>query len=248
MNFISGLVSVSFRSLDFNDIIKITKDSGLSAIEWGGDIHSPAGDEKAAAKIKEATLTSGLSIAEYGSYYRVGECDAEKQAAVIASARALGCQKVRIWASVKSRAAHTDEEYTAVVEDTRRLCECAPDLIFCLECHNNTLTESYSDAIDFLRDVDRPNLKMFWQPNQYRDHEYNLSALKALLPYVLSVHVFAWEGDRKLPLASHSHLWSDYLEILKHSNEESIHLMLEFMHDNLPETLKNEAKTLKNLI
>ena len=248
MNFIAGLVSVSFRSLKYEEIIKITKDSGLCAVEWGGDIHAPAGDVETAARIKDATLTAGLSVAEYGSYYRLGELDTEKKAAITASARALECDKVRAWASVKNRASHTDDEYAAVIEDTRRLCESAPDLTFCLECHNNTLTENYSDALDFLRDVDRPNLKMFWQPNQYRDHEYNLSALNALLPYVLSVHVFAWDGDRKLPLSSHAHLWSDYLEILKRSKEESICLMLEFMYDNSPSTLKSEAETLKSLL
>ena len=248
MKFITGLVSVSFRSLEYKEIIKITKDSGLSAIEWGGDVHTPAGDENIAKEIKEETEMFGLSVAEYGSYYRLGECDRAKKAGIIASARALGCKKVRVWASVKNRAAHTEEEYAAVINDTRELCDDAPDLIFCLECHNNTLTEDFHDAVEFLSAVGCSNLKTFWQPNQYRDHEYNLSALKALLPYILSVHVFAWEEDQKLPLASHRHLWSDYVDILKCSDEESIHLMLEFMYDNSPSTLKSEAETLKSLL
>ena len=247
MKFITGLVSVSFRSLEYKDIIKITKDSGLSAIEWGGDVHTPAGDLRKAEEIKNETSSAGLTVAEYGSYYRLGENNEEKKRDVVASAHTLGCNTVRLWASVKNRAAHTDEEYDAVVSDTRQLCDSAPEIFFCLECHNNTLTEDYHDAISFLRDVDRPNLKMFWQPNQYRDRDYNLASLRALLPYIKSVHVFAWEGDRKLPLEAHADLWREYLNVLRSSFEEKIYLMLEFMPDNSPGSLKTEADTLNKL-
>lgn len=248
MKFITGLVSVSFRALTYREIINITRDSSLSAIEWGGDIHSPAGDIKKSEQIKIETAEAGLTVSEYGSYYRLGENNAEKSRAVIASTRALGCDTVRVWASVKNRASHTDEEYLAVINDTKSLCESHRGITFCLECHNNTLTENYSDAIDFLRDVNCPNLKMFWQPNQFRDHAYNLDSLRALLPYIKSVHVFAWEGERKLSLAAHADLWRDYLDILKGSAEEKIFLMLEFMPDNSPDSLKVEAETLKKWI
>ncbi len=248
MKFITGLVSISFRSLTHTEIIKICKDSALAAIEWGGDVHSSAGDIEKAKEIKEDTLSCGLTIPEYGSYYRLGESDGEKKLAITSSARALGCETVRVWASTKNRKLHTSDEYNAVIDDTRELCLNNSDLTFCLECHNNTLSEDYNDAIEFINDVNCPNLKMFWQPNQYKDHGYNLSSLKALLPYVKSVHVFAWEKDKKLPLSSHSHLWKDYLNILKDSPEEKIHLMLEFMYDNSPETLYSEAQTLKSWI
>lgn len=248
MKFISGLVSVSFRSLGYEEIIEVTKSSGLFAIEWGGDIHSPAGDIEKAGIIRKDTAASGITVAEYGSYYRLGSSNNEQRRAIVTSARELGCDTVRVWASVKNRPSHTEEEYSAVIDDTRELCKNNPDLVFALECHNNTLTEDYRDAIAFLEDVSCPNLKMFWQPNQYRDHEYNLAALSALLPFIVSVHVFAWEGDRKLPLASHAHLWRDYLDILKGSDAEKIYLMLEFMYDNSVSSLKSEADTLNSWI
>ena len=40
---IPGLVSVTFRQLSPEDIIDITYASGLKAVEWGSDVHLPAG-------------------------------------------------------------------------------------------------------------------------------------------------------------------------------------------------------------
>ena len=39
-----GLVSVSFRSLEIDEIIKLTKEAGLDTIEWGSDVHAPCDD------------------------------------------------------------------------------------------------------------------------------------------------------------------------------------------------------------
>jgi sugar phosphate isomerase/epimerase len=204
MKFINGLVSVSFRELSADEIIRITKDTGLCAIEWGGDIHVPTGDLETAERVKKATNISNLLIPEYGSYYRIGRSEAAIGDAVARSARALGTKAVRLWAFDKSLSDSSQEEYLNAVGDAQRLCDKYSDLIFCLECHNRTLTEDYRDALKFLNDVGRNNLQMFWQPNQYRDHQYNIEALKALLPYIHSVHVFSWEGDKKLPLEAHS--------------------------------------------
>ena len=40
----TGLTSVTFRKLDPLQVIQLTKSAGLQSIEWGGDIHVPAGD------------------------------------------------------------------------------------------------------------------------------------------------------------------------------------------------------------
>ena len=120
----------------------------------------------------------------------------------------------------------------------------APDMLICLECHKNSVTDEYHTALRFLKDVDRPNLKMFWQPHQYRDLSYNLDALKALLPYVESVHVFSWDREKKFPLDGMESDWLQYLKLLKDAGVENY--MLEFMHDGSIESLPETAKTLKN--
>ena len=103
MKFISGLVSVSFRELSAIEIIRITKDTGLCAIEWGGDVHVPAGDLETAERVKTATYESCLSIPEYGSYYRIGRSEAAMGDAVARSAQALGTKVIRLWAFVYTK-------------------------------------------------------------------------------------------------------------------------------------------------
>ncbi len=67
-----GLVSVSFRSLTCEKIIEIAKKAGLRSVEWGGDIHVPAGDAAKAAEVYQKTADAGLTVAAYGSYFKLG--------------------------------------------------------------------------------------------------------------------------------------------------------------------------------
>ena len=114
-----------------------------------------------------------------------------------------------------------------------------------LECHPDSLTEDYSSALKFINDVSRENLKMFWQPNQHRDLEYNLDAIKALLPYTVSVHTFFWDEANRYPLSDGVDVWSRYIELL---GQKELSYMLEFMPDGRIETLGGEADTLKKLL
>ena len=68
----SGLVSVSFRSLPPEEIVRLAAGCGLGAIEWGGDVHVPPGDIANAARVGEMTRAAGLAVSSYGSYYRLG--------------------------------------------------------------------------------------------------------------------------------------------------------------------------------
>jgi len=244
MKFIPGLVSVSFRDLSADALIRYAKETGLQAIEWGGDVHVPAGDTTAASTAAEAMKAAGLTTTEYGSYYEIGQSDPADIDGVIACAKVLGTGIVRVWAYVKNYGDCTPEEYANAVADAKRICDLAPDLQFGLECHNWTLTEDYHDALRYLQDVDRPNFKMFWQPNQFRTHAYNIEACAALLPYIVAVHVFSWEGVNKqtkqvifFPLDYHTDRWTDYLMILQNAPVECLPLMLEFMHDGRIDSL-----------
>ena len=244
MQWIPGLVSISFRSLSPEEIIRIAKDAGLAAIEWGGDVHVPMGDVETAKKVGEMTRAAGLDIPEYGSYYRIGFSAPEDFAKVAACAHALNTPCIRVWAYNKNPDEIAPDTYQAIVQDARRICASVPDRLVCLECHNDTLTSNYQAALKFLRDVDCPNLQMFWQPNQYLSHEENLTACRALLPYIQRVHTFSWEGKERYPLARHASRWQEYMDILKDTPNPHMPLMLEFMHDNQPQTLPETAKTL----
>ena len=247
MKFKPGIVSVTFRDLTPEQVLSAAVQAGLTAVEWGGDVHVPAGDPATAAAVADATRAAGLAVTEYGSYYKIGHTDPAAIDGVVACARELGVTLIRVWAYRKNKASCTAEEYAAAVADAQRICDVAPDMTFALECHIRSLTEEYHDALTFLSDVDRPNFKMFWQPNQFCTHEYNMEALLALLPYVQAVHVFSWEsrdGEAVFyPLAHHTQRWQDYIRILRTAPAEEIPMMLEFMHDGKPESLPETAAT-----
>ena len=244
MQNISGLVSISFRKHSPEQILAAVKSAELDAVEWGGDVHAPHGDLTEAKKIKELSDAYGIKIAEYGSYYAIGKSEPELFDKVLASAKALGASVIRVWAGQgKPSDTYSREEYEAAVADAKRICDMAKNITVALECHPNTLTDEYHTAKQFLSDVAKENLKMFWQPNQHRPLEYNLDAIRALLPYIVSVHVFSWRRKEKFPLDVLESDWKQYINLLSSKN---INYMLEFMHDDNIETLRETAKTLNS--
>ncbi len=240
----TGLVSISFRSLSTKEILEAAAAARLDTVEWGGDVHVPAGKVSHAVETRKMTEAYGIGGYSYGSYYKIGASPAEEFSGVLASAAALGTDIIRTWAYNKGSEEVHDWEYENAVADARRICDMAVGKTICLECHNFTLTDDYRATLRFLHDVDRENLAMYWQPNQYRTFAYNLEACKALAPFCRSVHVFSWEGDDRFPLTYHEARWKRYIEILKKDAPEAP-FMLEFMHDDRVESLKEAAHELR---
>ena len=61
------MTSVTFRKKSAEEVIKITTEAGLEGIEWGGDIHVPAGEFIKAKEIAKKTRDAGLKVLSYGS-------------------------------------------------------------------------------------------------------------------------------------------------------------------------------------
>ena len=239
-----GLVSISFRKYSPEDILKAMRDAGLEYIEWGGDVHAPHGNIEECEKIRALTEKYGIKIAEYGSYYKIAQSDPSLFSDALASARALGTDIIRVWPGMNTPSdTVSEDDYRKFVDDARRICDEAPDMTIALECHPHSLTDEYHHALDFIKDIGRDNLKTFWQPNQYRNTEYNLESIRALLPYIVSAHVFSWKRKTRYPLSEGEGNWRRYIELL---SEGDINYMLEFMHDDRIETLTETANTLKS--
>ena len=248
--FKSGVVSVSFRPNAADEIIKASKEAGLSFIEWGSDVHCPAGDVTTAEALKAASECAGIKTSTYGSYFRVGVTPNDEFPGYLESAKALGSSVIRIWA-YKSVKATEGEEWETVVSAAKEICKMAEPygIKICLECHTGSITEDYNTALKFLRDVNHALFGMYWQPNQLKSLEYNIEALKALAPYVECLHVFHFIDKVKTPLSEGLSDWRKYLSIVKAVlSEREIPALLEFMPDNKIETLAKEAETLNALL
>ena len=239
----TGIVSISFRDRSPEQILTAASEAGLDAVEWGGDVHVPHGDLEAARLVRELSAAFDTEIAEYGSYYAIGKSDPSLFEDILNTARDLGTNVIRVWAHQgKPSDSFDEEEYQACVADAKRICAMAGDITVALECHPNTLTDEYHTELKFVRDVGCDNLKTFWQPNQHRPVDYNLDSIRALLPYIVSVHVYSWKRKERLPLAALESDWLQYIELL---SAKDLNYMLEFMHDGNIETLKETAATLK---
>ncbi len=251
---ISGLVSVSFRALSCEEIITLTVQNGLKAIEWGADVHVPPGFTARAREVGKMTAAAGLTVAAYGSYYRLGQLPTREQQAaelqkLVENAELLGTDTIRIWAGGKGSADVTESERQALIREAAFLAEIAADagVRLCFECHPHTLTDERDAALFLLQSVNRDNVRIYWQPNQYKSASANRQYLRAILPWLTNLHVFHWRGEEKLPLALAADQWRDYLTIAA-SDSQRHYCLLEFMPDGKEESLPQEADCLNALI
>jgi 3-dehydroshikimate dehydratase len=231
-----GLCSVTLRALSVEDVAAAARAAGLEAIEWGADVHVPPGDRAAAGRAR----ATGLAVASYGSYWRAGD-PLEEFAAVLDSARALGAPRVRIWAGRVGSAKVGAAERAAVAEGVRAAVELAGDVEVALELHGGTLTDEPASAVALLEAA--AGARTYWQPPQGAPDDVALAGLRAVLPWLAAVHVFAWwPRAERHPLAARADLWRAALALAG-----DVDALLEFVPGDDPAVLAREAATLRAL-
>ena len=245
--FLPGLVSITFRQLSVTEIITLVTQAGLAAVEWGGDIHAPHGDEAQAQAIARMGADAGLRVAAYGSYYRVGHPETGPFEAVLASALALAAPHIRVWPG-RQGSDNADEAYfQKVVADSRRIGDLAQAerIGIVYEFHANTLTDTNTAAVRLLQTVDHANVRSLWQPPRYAALADNLAGVEALRPWLEYLHVFHWhpQTGKRRPLAEGEDLWRDYLAQAAQPDHTRCAL-LEFVQDDAPEAFLRDAATL----
>jgi sugar phosphate isomerase/epimerase len=234
-----------------DDILDACQKAGLTCIEWGSDVHVPAGNAQIADEVAEKTKAAGLLCYAYGSYFRLGGNTPSEFAPYVDSAKRLGAKVIRVWGGVKGSAKMTAEEREKLVADARAIADMAQSagLIVTLECHGDTVTDHVDSGMDFYQAVNHPALRAYWQPSQFYDEDYNLTAAKLYAPRTECLHVFQWSRTARHPLSDGSEIWAKYLDIFRSEAEtRDIGLLLEFMHDDRLETLAETAATLKSWI
>jgi len=247
----TALCSISFRKSSVDEVIEMTKAAGLDGIEWGGDVHVPPGELELAREVRGKTEAAGLTIPSYGSYYRCTE-DSEPFSDVLDSARELGAPVIRIWAGDKGSAEATDEDRHDVAERIRRavLAAAESNITVALEYHGGTLTDTRDSAHKLLQEVGLPDVKLYWQPRTGGAFENDLLEADAVVPVLSHVHVFHWGPggfqDRK-PLLDGTENWKAYIDILRQAEGERYYI-LEFIKDDSPEQVREDAKVLKSLL
>lgn len=245
-----GLTSVTFRSLTVDEIIDCCKKCGLSAIEWGSDVHCPPGDIPTAEAVAEKMRKAQLAVSSYGSYYRLS--GGESISPYLEAAAALGAPHIRIWSGQKSYAEATPAEYAAMICEAKRCCREAEKykIEIAFEYHGGTLTDTRENALRVMRDIDEPNLGMYFQYDPLVSLEENFAALYAFMPYLKTVHVFNVDNKfnrYSLGEAESRKMWGEFIRILNKSKAEP-YLLFEFLREEIFEGLSREAEIMQSIL
>ncbi len=245
MEFKLGLVSISFRKHSPEEILAAMKKCGLDFIEWGSDVHAPKDDYANLDRIVKLQKEYGIVCSSYGTYFRLGVTPTDELEGYLKAAKRLGTNIVRLWCGDKDSEKHSVEERNALFDRCREAAKIAEaeDVILCMECHNNTYTNTKESALELMQAVASKHFQMYWQPNQYRTVKENILSAKLLKDYTYHLHVFNWEGNIKYPLAEGKETWKKYLACFGGNT-----LLLEFMPDNELFSLITEANALKEIV
>ena len=246
----TGLVSITFRNKTPEEIVAEVCKCHLDGIEWGADVHVLPGDIARARAVRKLTQNAGLEVLAYGSYFEVGVQAVDTFAPVLSSAKALGAPSIRVWAGKKGSAESSPADVQQIVHDTQILCDmaAADKIQICFEYHGRTLTDTCSSALSVATAIDRPNLRLYWQPNFRLSEEENRSALRMVMPFLRDVHVFYWnEAYERFPLSDSLALWQSFRNIIC-SDSASHSLMLEFVRNDSFNQLEQDATALHAII
>ncbi len=244
------MLSITFRKLSPERIVELTTQAGLDAIEWGGDVHVSHGDTDAARRARTLTADAGLAVSAYGSYYRAGVDEGPDIEAVLDSCEALGATKLRVWAGRQGSAESDDAKRAAVNDDLRQIAVLAQSrgVTVALEYHVNTLTDDLASVQRLLRDVDHPNVKLFWQPPNGMPAAQALAELNQVKPDVLNLHVFHWlwenDGVVRRPLDEGQGAWQTYFDAVDEPGVERF-ASLEFVKDDSVDQFLADAAALR---
>ncbi len=240
-----GLASVSFRALGPGEIIAAVRRTGLSCIEWGSDVHAPPDQPEKIRKIAAEQKTAGLVTSSYGTYFRLGETSLNELERYIEAADLLGTNVLRLWCGTKSASLYTAGERDRLYDICRSASAIAArcGAVLCMECHEDTLTDTAESATSLMEAAGGPSFRMYWQSLRTMKFEENLSYAARIAPWVERVHVFYRRRDRRTSLRKGLNPWRRYLNAL--GGEKT--LLLEFMPDDSIQSLQTEAEALCEL-
>jgi len=249
----AGLVSITFRQHSPAEVVDLARKAGLASIEWGGDVHAPHGDLMRAREVRHLTGNAGLRVSSYGSYYRVWpvkNCPFEH---VLETALELEAPLVRVWAGELGSTQATPEQRRQVAFEAGRIADlaAAAGVAVAFEYHNNTLTDTPESAVALVQDAAHPNLGLYWQPRPERNLKENLAALRAVQPWLRSLHVFHWlpdparpGGHLRRPLREGTPDWMQYLAAVDDGWQGDA--LIEFVRDDSDEAFLEDAAALKD--
>lgn len=244
-----GLCSVTFRALSAEQVVELAADARLEVIEWGADVHVPAGDVEQAARVAKLTTDAGLASCSYGSYFRAGA--QESITPVLDAAAALGVDRMRIWAGESGSDESAPQDRASTVARLQDAVDeaSARSISLAVEFHSGTLADTAPATLRVLEEVARPTLSTYWQPTVGAGVDAVLDEYRAVADHVSAAHVFSWWPARdRLPLRARDALWTRFFGEAQSATTPPRHALLEFVPGDDPAMLRGEAATLRSYL
>ena len=245
-----GVTSLTFKQNTPEEIVEIVKGSSAVGIEWGeNENHAPLGDLPRADEIKELTLSNGLEVFSFGSYYKLGE-PIEKFERTLQTALSLDSPVIRIWAGGKSPNILLESDFDDYVSQAKIIGDIAKEnnISVCFEYHNNTLTENANSAKRLMDAVNHPNVGLYWQPNFDYDFAENLAGLKSIVGHVTkNIHINNHSADAGYK--SLSEIKDDlngYFKVISQQNRD-FNIIVEFVKGGAVQNFCDDLKVLKKV-
>lgn len=248
----SGVVSVTFRNKSCRELVDITARAGLESIEWGSDVHVPAGDIAKAKEVRDMTVSAGLDVASYGSYYHIGL--KQDFAPYLETAVALGAPNIRIWATKTPSKACDTSYWNFAAEDACRISEEAKKagITVSTEYHGMSLTDTLESTLRLLDSVKSDNFYSYWQQPLFIKFEEQLPQMTQLLNTgkLSNVHVFTHYSSFPAPLATLEEGRDEWTGYFAKLNEQDVlrYALIEFVRDGSDESFMNDSAVLKELL
>ena len=247
-----GLTSVTFRKRSPDEVVSLASKAGLAGIEWGGDIHVPAGQVPEAHWVYKLTMEAGLEVSAYGSYYTVGRSRDQglRFRDVLQTAEVLHAPVVRVWAGDVGSMDATANYRRKVLDETREIADEAGrvGIRIAFEFHENTLNDTYDACCGLFYDLDHTEVTTYWQPVHGAGREVNGAGIESILAWISGIHVFHWWPDASVRLSLREGIddWSVYLSRLS-GISGTVFANLEFVKEDLTEQFFEDAETLLEL-
>jgi len=237
----TGLVSVTFRKLSPHEIIELCACAKTDGIEWGGDVHVPAGQFAIAKEIGKITRDYGLETFSYGSYYKLND-GTDAFSIVSETAYALGANVIRIWTGFGE---FSEEEYLRAIAEAKKIADIAAEKgqKICFEFHAGTINDNGLSCLKLLNDIGKTSVSTYWQP--IYDFDSDINDIAQIKNKVENVHVFNWKSyEERYPLADGYEKWQKYIGALGGNHN----YLLEFVKNDSPEQFIADMRTLNELV
>lgn len=251
----TGLCTIAFRDLPFEEVLDLAVDAGFDGVEpWGKPDHTPDPfDPDVVKKASDAVTARGLEVAQYGSYANpTDEAFAQQVEDALTAAELYKTDMIRVWGGNCGSADAAEDQWTLAIDGFKTFCDKAADkgMALAVEMHGNRLSDTVDGCVRLIEGVQRDNFRMNFQPMFTDTPEQTLDAAQQIAPFVSTVHAqnYVTVGKNTRSLVSDGLIdYNTVIGIFRSVGFDG-YLEVEFVKEETPvDALKADAAYLRQL-